>query len=181
MRRLKDKLVNEAIDFYKIDSMLEDDPEELPVEDELEVDDVDDLDFSDIFGDEQFDDLDFSDIFGDEEELPLDDDLGKDELGEDEFGEEEFEEEEEDPDKQGMIRTVRGAYLVYKRLSDNNNYEELWVFNKTNIKTQTKVKNDILAGTDIDPVKLISPDGTQSANTWARGNVQFLTVNGLPN
>lgn len=183
MRRLKDKLIYEAIDFYKIDSMLEPDPEENVEEDYFE----DDLNFDDIFGADG-DDLDFSDIFGEEEfDGEFEDEVPEDSLDE-ELPEEQapdFEEDsletEEDPDKQGMIRTVRGAYLVYKRVTANNNYEELWVYNTTNIKSQTKIKNDILAGTDIDPVKLISQDGSQRAITWSRGNVQFITLTGLPN
>lgn len=184
MGRLKDKLVKEAFDFYVINSMLDSDSDKGPDEG-----DFDDLDFSDIFGDDEnsFDDLDFSDIFGDddtEDEFDEDDPFSEEEPTEDEefFGDEDDAlETEEDPDKQGMIRTVRGAYLVYKRVTANNNYEELWVYNTKNIKSQTKIKNDILAGTDIDPVKLISPDGSQRATTWNRGNVQFLTLTGLAN
>jgi hypothetical protein len=185
MRKLKDKLVNEAIDFYKIDSILDADFEEELDFDDLNASEEDDLDFSDIFGDDGpiEDDLDFSDIFGDDDSI--EDDPEGESFGEEDalFDDNEFDEgqSEEDPDKQGMIRTVRGAYLVYKRVTSNNNYEELWVFNTKNIKSQTKIKNDILAGTDIDPVKLMSPDGGQSAMTWNRGNVQFLTLTGLPN
>jgi hypothetical protein len=136
-KTLKDKLIDEAMDFYRIDSLLDDE--------DFDMGEDEDMDFD-------FDDEDFDDEMG-----------------------------EENPDKAGMIRPVKGAYLVYKRVTPNNNYEELWVYNLGNVKSQTRIRNSILAGTDIDPVDLRSPDNEQSATTWSKGNVQYLHIDGLPN
>lgn len=93
------------------------------------------------------------------------------------------EDEEEDPDFQGVIRTVTGACLVYKRKTEENNYEELWVYNVggRDIKPEMKIRNSILAGTDVDPKTQKSEDGQQTADTISVGNVQFLHIKGLVN
>lgn len=187
----KDKLILEALDFFKIDSLLNNDPDS---DDDFDVEAGDDIDFGledefsldDDFEDDDFDiDSEFSDSdedfsFGDEGDdtdfMDFDDDLG----GSD--GELSFDEEsEQDPNRQGMIRNVRGAYMVYKKMSSNNSYEELWVYNLGDVKYQTKIRNAILSGTDIDPIDMRSPDNDQTATIWSKGNVQFLHINGLPN
>ena len=95
------------------------------------------------FGDEEFDfgadedesdrtDDDFEFDFGGDE---FGDTQGEDENAEAEFGDEEgdseFPEEEGlDPEAenfQGNIRTVAGADLVYKRKTEDGNFEELWI------------------------------------------------------
>lgn len=171
---LKQKLVREALDFYKIDSMLDYDDDEFESEDTGPIDQAD-------LGDADEDDFgDFSDDFGDFEE---EGEEGEDLFGSDEEMDEEgeFGEESSDPDKEGLIRTVRGAYLVYKRATAESNYEELWIYNMGNVKTQTHVRNAILAGTDVDPITLRSPTNDQTAEVWSKGNIQYLHINGLPN
>lgn len=102
-------------------------------------------------------------------------------------GEEDLEgedkEEDKDPDFQGIIRTVTGACLVYKRKDDQNTYEELWVYNVggRDIKPEMKIRSSILAGTDIDPKTQKSEDGEQTCETISVGNVQFLHIRGLLN
>ena len=89
--------------------------------------------------------------------------------------------EPEDTNFQGEIRTVKGANLVYKRKSHDGNYDELWIYNVGNdIKRETQIRRAILAGTDIDPGKQESQDGSQRADTTTTGNVQFLSIVGLP-
>ena len=95
----------------------------------------------------------------------------------------ESESKEEDPDFQGVIRTVTGACMVYKRKDEQNTFEELWVYNVggRDIKPETKIRNSILAGTDIDPKTQRSEDGQQTCETITVGNVQFLHIKGLLN
>lgn len=111
----------------------------------------------------------------DEDELePGEEALG--EPGEDELG------EPEDPDRQGLIRTVKSAHLVYKRQAEDGSYEELWTYNIDNdVRNELKIRRDILAGTDIPPNKRQSNDGTQHYDLWTLGNVQMLHIEGLPN
>lgn len=166
----KDKLLSEAINFFKIDSLLDDTSDDF--DSEFDVDEFD----SD--QPEEYDDYaDSDDEFGDEEPDNEFEDSDE-EFDEDSFGDEE---PEKNPNKEGLIRSVKGAYLVYKRVTENNNYEELWVFNLGNVKYQTRIRNAILAGTDVDPVDLRSPDNEQRAAIWSKGNVQFLHIDGLPN
>lgn len=86
-----------------------------------------------------------------------------------------------DPDKQGVIRTIDGAKLIYKRKSDDGAYEELWVCGSTNPRRAYKIKRDILAGTDIDNDQQSSTDSSQRQEIWNVGNVQFVKISGLPN
>lgn len=88
----------------------------------------------------------------------------------------------EDPNKQGMIRTVPNAHLVYKRKGEDGLYNELWIYNidRTSIKT-INTKKDILAGTDIDPSTTQSTDGTQQYELWTIGNATLVKITGLPN
>jgi hypothetical protein len=87
----------------------------------------------------------------------------------------------EDPDRQGMIRAVKNAHLVYKRESDEGTYEELWVYNVSSLRGELDVKKAILAGTDIPVNKTHSPDGSQSYEIWAAGNAEMIMIKGLPN
>lgn len=130
----------------------------------------------------------------DEEPLEYQDEEGNDDQGEeeefndsldDELDQEDESEsaENENADFQGVIRTVPGACLVYKRKTENNTYKELWVYNAggRDIKPEIKVRNSILAGTDIDPKTQRSPEGDQVCDTITVGNVQFLEITGLIN
>ena len=90
------------------------------------------------------------------------------------------EEEEQDDNFQGLIRTVRGACLVYKRKTDDGTYDELWIYNVgDNVKTETRIRNGILSGTDINPNTHMSDDQTQKSKTTTIGNVQYLLISGL--
>lgn len=92
------------------------------------------------------------------------------------------EETAEDPNFQGIIRTVKGANLVYKRQMPDGTYTELWLFNIGNdLKQESITKRAILAGTDIEPSSAEqSQDGKQNMETWSAGNVQFLSLTGIP-
>lgn len=126
-------------------------------------------------------------MFGEEptgEENPFGEELPPEEgeLGGDEnpFGEEE--EQEQDPDFQGVIRTVTGACLVFKRKGEEGTYDELWMYNVgKNMRTEAKIRRSILSGTDIDIQDVSSEDGTQKCVTSTIGNVQYLKITGLPN
>lgn len=90
--------------------------------------------------------------------------------------------EVEDPDFQGVIRTVQGAALIYKRRTEDGVFEELWCYNVgKNMKQEAKIRRGILAGTDVGPQQTSSEDGSQTIETSSIGNVQFLKIVGLPN
>lgn len=86
----------------------------------------------------------------------------------------------EDPDRQGLIRTVDNAHLVYKRETEDGTFEELWVYNSTDMRAETETKRAILSGTDIPVNKTRSPDGAQTYELWASGNVEMMVIRGLP-
>lgn len=126
-------------------------------EDDLELDDEFDDDFEMEDG-EGFEDFDVTDDFGD-----LDD------------------EEVDDPDRQGLIRVVPNAHLVYKRTSEDGTFEELWIYNiYDSFDDELEVRRAILAGTDIPQNKMASPDGSQRYEIWTAGNGQLLHITGLP-
>lgn len=88
----------------------------------------------------------------------------------------------DDPDRQGVIREVDQAHLVFKRKTDDGTFEELWVYNiGLGIKSELETRRSILAGTDIPVGQLKSKDGKQTFDLWTVGNVQMLKVKGLPN
>lgn len=89
----------------------------------------------------------------------------------------------EDPDKQGLIRTVKGAHLVYKRETEDGTYEEMWAYNTKaqDYKEEQKRRQAILAGTDIPPNKTTSPDGSQSYEIWVTSNAEIMVIKGLTN
>jgi len=120
-------------------------------------------------------DLGMEDDMGDEMDTGMDDEMGmEDDLG--------MEDEPEDPNKQGVIRNITGAHLVYKRQDEEGTYEELWMYKVDDgIKDELEVRRDILAGTDIPQGKTKSDDKTQEFELWTSGNVQFLQITGLPN
>ena len=86
----------------------------------------------------------------------------------------------DDPNKQGVIRTVPGARLVFKK-DTGDGFEELWIYNIGEIKDDFELRKAILAGTDIEYPSKTSEDGTQQYTTWAAGNAELLHITGLPN
>lgn len=86
----------------------------------------------------------------------------------------------DDPNRQGTIRTVHKAHLVYKREGDDG-FEELWVYNIGSLKDELDVRKAILAGTDIKPGNATSDDGSQTYKIWSAGNAEVLHITGLPN
>lgn len=138
--------------------------------------------FDDEFSDDEFNFDDEVDKEGDGEDFFDEPQLVGDEAAGDDEAPEGLDMEEEDPNFQGNIRTVAGANLVYKRKEEDGNYEELWIYNVGNdIKKETQIRRAILAGTDIVPSQRESEDGTQRAETFTVGNVQYLKISGLPN
>lgn len=87
-----------------------------------------------------------------------------------------------DPDRQGDIRFVKDAHLVYKREQDDGSFEELWIFNIGSDATRRSdfIIRDILKGTDIPENEISSDDGSQDYIAWSVGNVQLIKVRGLP-
>lgn len=90
---------------------------------------------------------------------------------------------QDDPNRQGLVRTVKGAHLVYKRKNEEGSYDELWVFGTGNndIKDSLEVRRAILAGTDIPPRALKSENGQQSYTLTSLGNGQLLHIKGQQN
>jgi hypothetical protein len=87
-----------------------------------------------------------------------------------------------DPDRQGLIRTVKGAHLVYKRQNEEGKFDELWVFNVGGtLDDALTIRRAILAGTDIPPRATKSKDGLQTYTLTTLGNAQLLHIKGLPN
>jgi len=88
----------------------------------------------------------------------------------------------EDPNKQGLIRRVPGAHLVFKRKGEDGTYQELWVYKiAKDMREDSKIREQILAATDIPIEKMRSEDGTQEYDLWTVGDVQMMNVTGLPN
>lgn len=87
----------------------------------------------------------------------------------------------EDPNKQGLIRTIPGAHLVYKRQSSDGNFEELWLYNVNELQKELDIRKAILAGTDIPTNKTESPDGKQTYELWSAGNAEIMCIKGLVN
>ena len=119
-------------------------------------------------GDEQ------DDEFTDPDQQPQD--------GDDEFGDDD--EEQGDPDRQGDIRTVPDAHLVYKRKNENNLYDELWIFKLNQHDSWTmKTYGAIMAGTDIPKGSTSSGDSSQTVERWEVGDPKntlvFVNIKGL--
>lgn len=86
----------------------------------------------------------------------------------------------DDPNRAGVIRTVKGAHLVYKREQEDGTYEEMWIFNSGEFKKDMNVKKAILAGTDIPVNATASADGAQEMSMWSAGNADIILIKGLP-
>ncbi len=91
--------------------------------------------------------------------------------------------EDTDDDKQGIIRTVPNAHLVFKRQNPEGTFDELWIYNvsRDQMQSEVAIREKILSGTDIEINQLESEDGSQTAEMWTVGNVQFLYIMGLSN
>jgi len=87
----------------------------------------------------------------------------------------------ENPNRQGLIRVVKGAHLVYKRETENGTFDELWMYNIVSLRDELKLKKMILAGTDIPPAQTQSDDGSQTYEIWSAGNAELILIRGLPN
>ena len=162
-------------DDFELDDLPEDEPEfdvdDIdtfdPEEDEMELEDQDDLTTdSDLDTDDSSGSDNDSDLETDDEELDDQDDL----------------EDEEDEDYQGNIRTVRGAHLVYKRMTEDGTYDELWIYNVgKNKPAEQKIRNAILAGAGTSDG--VGEEGAEAKQpeTYTVGNVQYIKLTGLPN
>ena len=87
----------------------------------------------------------------------------------------------EDPNKQGVLRTVDKARLVYKRNTGDGTFEELWIYKSGTMRSEMEMRKAILAGTDIPVGSNTSEDGTQTFTTWTAGNAELIHITGLPN
>lgn len=91
-------------------------------------------------------------------------------------------ESEEDPDRQGTIRTVKGAKMIYKRQQPDGTFSEMWAYNVGQGLHETlSVKRAILSGTDIPENHFESADGKQRYKIVTMGNAQLIKIEGLPN
>jgi hypothetical protein len=89
--------------------------------------------------------------------------------------------ENQDPNHMGVLRTVPNAHLVYKRQNGDSTFDELWIFNaQQKIQDDIKIRKEILSGTDIDDGNTTSEDGSQEYTLYSVGDVQMLSVTGLP-
>jgi len=93
---------------------------------------------------------------------------------------------QDDPDRQGSIRTVPEAHLVYKRKNENNLFDELWIYKQNQHDTWTmKTYDAIVAGSDIPKGATTSPDGSQTVDRWEVGDPKntlvFVEIKGMAN
>jgi hypothetical protein len=119
----------------------------------------------------------------DDESFPGDD-VTSDEVGAedtDEKTDQVVDKATENPDKQGLIRSVPGARLVYKRESQDGTFEELWFYNSKDMTSSMQIRQQILSsGTDIKGNNPASEDGKQFFTLWSSGNGELLNIKGLP-
>ena len=88
----------------------------------------------------------------------------------------------EDPNKQGLIRKIEGAHLVYKRINEDGTYDELWMYNiSRGRRNEYEIRSEILANTDIEQKSGVSASGKQKYILWTNNNVQMMQITGLPN
>ena len=100
----------------------------------------------------------------------------------DEEKDSESKEKDSDPNRQGLIRNVDGAHLIYKRQNSTEQYDELWVWElqSRKIDDEIKVKKNILSGTDIPIDAQKSKDNEQYFELKTIGNVSFMKIFNLP-
>jgi hypothetical protein len=176
-RNARGSLVYKDPDYYRNEYNSFDDLEDFDIDAEfiynLENPEEDELegrkfDFDDDMDDEELD-------FGDDNDTLDDSD-------EEDMNEEESSDEEEDlgPKYEGVVRAVKGAYLVSRKEQADETFTEVWIYNVgKDFDCESNVRKAILAGTDIDPTKNVSEDKSQEAVLKTVGNVQFLTITGL--
>jgi hypothetical protein len=88
----------------------------------------------------------------------------------------------ENPDKQGVLRKIQNAHLIYKRQDIDGTYTELWAYDiQKGLKDEFNIRNAILNGTDIDHKTGSSPDNVQRYELWTSVPRQFMQITGLPN
>lgn len=142
--------------------------------------DVDDIDLD--VGNQFMRQLDADDENPDDEFSDLDSEMGEEEPEEDddEFSDLDPNMEEEER-YDGVIRSIKGAYLVSKKEQPDETFTEVWIYNVGDeYEDEANIRKAILSATDIDPTKNFSEDGSQEAVIKTVGNVQFLTLVGLP-
>ncbi len=138
----------------------------------------DDLGSNDDMMDIDWDDEMETDPEMDDMDVDMDPEMDDMDVDMDEFGDLD---DEDDPDRQGLIRVVPNAHLIYKRASEDGTYEELWIFNTgEQFDEELNIRRAILAGTDIEMNKMASKDGSQSYEMWNAGNAQMIKITGLP-
>lgn len=87
---------------------------------------------------------------------------------------------EEDDDRQGSLRSVKGARLTFKRQMPDGTFQEMWIFNVgETLKDSLQVKRAILSGTDIPENQFESADGKQRYKIVTLGNAQIIKIEGL--
>jgi len=112
----------------------------------------------------------------DEEELDGDKEL------DDSDSDDEDVDSEEANDKQGTLRNVKGARLISKRQEEDGTYSELWMYKiHRGIHDESKIRNEILAGTDIPFDETESEDSSQKYELWTIGDAQLCHIRGLQN
>lgn len=90
--------------------------------------------------------------------------------------------DKEDPDREGVIRTVKNAHLVYKRKDVDGTYTELWEYDiSRGFRDEYDIRAAILNGTDINHKTGLSTDEQQSFDIWTCGGRQMLKIKGLEN
>jgi len=172
-----------TLDYDGVDYQYEDDPEYITTRDDSYYrnefnDDYDVYDIELDPAEEFMRSLEAEDEFEDDEYEDFDD--PDDEFADEEFGDDY--EESDEPKYDGVVRAVKGAYLVSKKQQPDETYTEVWMYNtQKKFESEANIRNAILAGTDIEPTQNVSEDGTQEAVIKSVGNVQFLTITGLPN
>ena len=88
----------------------------------------------------------------------------------------------DDPNRQGIIRVVDKAHLVYKRQMPDGTFDELWIYNiSKELRDELATRKKILAGTDIPPTRTRSADGSQKYTMTTLGDAQYVHITGLPN
>lgn len=91
-------------------------------------------------------------------------------------------EKKEDPDRQGVIRTIKNAHLIYKRMDSDGTFSELWMYDiSKGSKDEFDIRNAILDGTDIDQKTGASDDNKQKYTLWTNNTRQMMHITGLAN
>jgi hypothetical protein len=146
-----------------------------------------DEDYEEEEGDDQSEEESYDSIDSSEEQSDpaLDDDsddVSMDVDGEDLGDEEADDAEPEDPNRQGSIRYVEDAHLVYKRQGADGSYEELWIYTSDDdVRRDFRIKKAIIAGTDIPEGEVATEDGNTSYTETRIGNLVYIEITGLAN